>query len=618
MGYDKDLWHRAGKTLLWFFAATVIAITIFCSLASADDTVRLPRPRDPRDVGRWGAMINRFLRVSHNEDGTLKGTAVSDANALVGLAYGGTGASLSDPGADRLAGWDDSNNTVDWFTAGGNLWFSTKTLDVNEAAIDLFSCDWTGVWGSGVGQVDLDDVPDGSTSKLGQDCSPSGSPAFQAVAITGAATWNGGGSAATNTHIGSDGKDHSDVVLNNTHRGSDGKNHSDVVLNNTHRSSDGTDHSNVVLNDAHRTDEDAVTGILKGDGAGNYSAAVAGTDYLDNIVQDTAPQLGGDLSGQSTYDITDVVELEVEGHSSFGGGSPVNAANVLRVSRAFDPGAGIGYGLNCGPTFTGDRDMVQAIGIGFNAILSPASTAARTVTQFAGGAGQCAITTDTEYDLHVTDLQGMFAKVLAVDSGGAGTTTVTRGSCFYADPGMIYGATITDQYAFYDPGQGIGTNDWGLGINTDNSYINGSLRIGSAVAPTVELDVTGSGLISGAFGISGNNYVLGKFRKGGDTELTISGGVVTVTKSYHSIDTQSDDPSDFLVTINGGLDGMELTIRANNSARSVVVESDDSGNLALDDDDGDFTMDNAQDTMTLIYDAGAAVWLETGRRNNGA
>ena len=36
-------------------------------------------------------------------------------------------------------------------------------------------------WGTGVGQVSLDSVPDGSTSKLGQDCSTTGSPAFNNV-----------------------------------------------------------------------------------------------------------------------------------------------------------------------------------------------------------------------------------------------------------------------------------------------------------------------------------------------------------------------------------------------------------------------------------------------------
>jgi len=57
------------------------------------------------------------------------------------------------------------------------------------------------------------------------------------------------------THVTSDGKNHSDVVLNNTHRASDGKNHSDVVLNNTHRASDGKNHSDVVLNNTHRASD---------------------------------------------------------------------------------------------------------------------------------------------------------------------------------------------------------------------------------------------------------------------------------------------------------------------------------------------------------------------------
>jgi hypothetical protein len=47
----------------------------------------------------------------------------------------------------------------------------------------------------------------------------------------------------------------------------------------------------------------AVTGIVKADGAGNISAAVAGTDYIateafTSLVQDTTPQLGGALDCQ--------------------------------------------------------------------------------------------------------------------------------------------------------------------------------------------------------------------------------------------------------------------------------------------------------------------------------
>ncbi len=36
----------------------------------ATEAPRLPRPRG--DWQKWGAIMNKFLRVAHNEDGTLK------------------------------------------------------------------------------------------------------------------------------------------------------------------------------------------------------------------------------------------------------------------------------------------------------------------------------------------------------------------------------------------------------------------------------------------------------------------------------------------------------------------------------------------------------------------
>lgn len=44
----------------------------------AVDNPRLARPR--RDIGKWGALTNKFLRVSHNDDGTLKASAVTLAH----------------------------------------------------------------------------------------------------------------------------------------------------------------------------------------------------------------------------------------------------------------------------------------------------------------------------------------------------------------------------------------------------------------------------------------------------------------------------------------------------------------------------------------------------------
>lgn len=46
----------------------------------------------------------------------------------VALADGGTGASLADPGGDRILFWDDSEGTTAWLTAGTGLAISTTTL----------------------------------------------------------------------------------------------------------------------------------------------------------------------------------------------------------------------------------------------------------------------------------------------------------------------------------------------------------------------------------------------------------------------------------------------------------------------------------------------------------
>lgn len=97
-------------------------------------------------------------------------------------------------------------------------------------------------------------------------------------------------------------------------------------------------------------------------------------------------------------------------------------------------------------------------------------------------------------------------------------------------------------------------------------------------------------------------------------ELTIATGAVTATGSFHTIDTESDAASDDLDTINGGTDGMFLTIMAEDGARTVVAK-DGTGNLQL---SGDCTLDNAQDTLTLLYVAALSAWVEISRSDNGA
>ena len=97
-------------------------------------------------------------------------------------------------------------------------------------------------------------------------------------------------------------------------------------------------------------------------------------------------------------------------------------------------------------------------------------------------------------------------------------------------------------------------------------------------------------------------------------ELTISAGAVTVTGGYHTIDTESDAATDDLDTISGGNDGQFLVIQAANAARTVVAK-DGTGNLQL---AGDFSLDNTQDTLTLIFSSALSAWCEISRSDSGA
>lgn len=95
--------------------------------------------------------------------------------------------------------------------------------------------------------------------------------------------------------------------------------------------------------------------------------------------------------------------------------------------------------------------------------------------------------------------------------------------------------------------------------------------------------------------------------------LTIAAGVITVVTGNHLVETEGAAASDDLDTISGGANaGQLLILSAANSARTVVAK-DGTGNLRL---NGDFAMDNAEDTLTLLYNG--ANWLEIARSDNGA
>ena len=91
------------------------------------------------------------------------------------------------------------------------------------------------------------------------------------------------------------------------------------------------------------------------------------------------------------------------------------------------------------------------------------------------------------------------------------------------------------------------------------------------------------------------------FEKG--PELTINSGSITVTHSFHTVDTESDAASDNLDNISGGKTGQILILKPATGSRTVVIRSDESNIFTK--GDSSFSMDTTNDTVILFKDGTA-------------
>ena len=71
---------------------------------------------------------------------------------------------------------------------------------------------------------------------------------------------------------------------------------------------------------------------------------------------------------------------------------------------------------------------------------------------------------------------------------------------------------------------------------------------------------------------AGSNFGGQMVNLGTATELTIATGSITVTQSWHTVDTESDAAGDDLQTIAGGTNGDLLWMKAENSGRTVTLK----------------------------------------------
>ena len=125
---------------------------------------------------------------------------------------------------------------------------------------------------------------------------------------------------------------------------------------------------------------------------------------------------------------------------------------------------------------------------------------------------------------------------------------------------------------------------------------------------TVEKNVFSTVTVAGDLGTTG------AFRISGSTELTLSAnanGVITVTRSVHSVDTYDDQATGDLDTINGAATGDILILSAADGARTVnLIDNDD--NLRL---SADMPLNTVFDRIVLYF--GGTNWFELARSNNG-
>lgn len=240
---------------------------------------------------------------------------------------------------------------------------------------------------------------------------------------------------------------------------------------------------------------DSSAGFLKQTAADTFSKDTFGTQYYIPVSTGTGFSYNAALVSDTSYNLIGT------GYARFDGGLGVGAAPGTNFIINLQPtlNSAIFKGINLVATTTRSSGAVTfARGQDFSVVWKPAATSSdRTCSSLQGGVATAKVdTTDviTNNNIVVSNAACMIASILT--SKGAshtGNLTVTTASCYNASiPGVVADSVVTNNFAFYDSGQYVdGTktpNSWGIGINTPNNYINGSLSVGKATAPTAGID----------------------------------------------------------------------------------------------------------------------------------
>ena len=113
------------------FLKVLIISLILTTPVFAQNTSDVDYLPDMEDNSR--AVLNDNLRRTNRRLMLLEGgiPLTSGVTGILPLANGGTASALSDPGADRILFWDESESKVDWLTIGSLLTVTTTTISAD-------------------------------------------------------------------------------------------------------------------------------------------------------------------------------------------------------------------------------------------------------------------------------------------------------------------------------------------------------------------------------------------------------------------------------------------------------------------------------------------------------
>lgn len=137
----------------------------------------------------------------------------------------------------------------------------------------------------------------------------------------------------------------------------------------------------------------------------------------------------------------------------------------------------------------------------------------------------------------------------------------------------------------------------GGGGTLDDAYDFGGAGAGRAIAADAgRVQITGDGLETARV----------VYPHAGVLTLDVA-GAITVTGSFHTVDTFGGAASDLLVTINGGTDGAIVYLAPEDDARMIRVDHD-AGNVSCI-GGYDIQLDDVEDVVVCIYSAAAGRWF---------